>query len=352
MTLQHVQQIEEHVAANSSDCPHPPLKDMLFNGSIKGSSPLLLACYYGQLDSVERIVEHWTVDVNLAATYYIDPFNDELSSCKIEKATPLFVAAAKGNDEVVRYLVKKGASVSARTSDQDDPLYDGLTPLFGALSDDECYLPQFSYIDMEREERSEVARFLLESGADPSNDAISRPSDGNPIWMSTFWCGIEAITALIDHGMDLNHQAPNGLTILSHWAGRPTHRTEEESLAVVNLLIERGAELNSNGTSGFSPIAYAAHRQNWAILDILLERNDVSRREKIVALELAGAVILSDTKQAHLFPKAFGYWRRSLLLRLEDTDECGPIVKTSSNQLGESLNGQLQKNLRTSSRIA
>jgi len=53
--------------------------------------------------------------------------------------------------------------------------------------------------------------------------------------------------------------------------------------------------------------------------------------EKIDALELAGAVILGTTKNSSLVTKAFGYWRRSLQLRLENTDGLGPIVKTSKN---------------------
>ncbi len=48
MTLQHVQEIEEHVAASSLDCPHPSLKDIVLNDPIKGSSPLLMACFYGE----------------------------------------------------------------------------------------------------------------------------------------------------------------------------------------------------------------------------------------------------------------------------------------------------------------
>ena len=54
MTLHHVQQIEEHVAASNSNCAHPQLKDTVLNDPIKGSSPLLLGCYYGELASVER----------------------------------------------------------------------------------------------------------------------------------------------------------------------------------------------------------------------------------------------------------------------------------------------------------
>jgi len=77
----------------------------------------------------------------------------------------------------------------------------------------------------------------------------------------------------------------------------------------------------------FTPIINAALYQNLSGLDFLLERDDISRIEKIEALELAGAVILSDTKYAHRIIKAFDYWRRSLHLRLMDTDGCGPIIK-------------------------
>jgi len=273
MTLQHVHQIEEHVAASNSNCPHPPLKDIVFNDLAVGATPLLLACYYGDLDSVERIVEHWKVDVNLAATYYIEPFNDQFLFSKIEKATPLFVAAVNSHPDIVRFLVRKGADVSAKTSDQEEFVYNGLTPLYGALCDDECYYPRCRSHAQECEERSDIVRFLLESGADLSMESISRPSDGIPAWMSSNLYGIGAITALIDYGMDLNHQPPNGLTILSHWARGPFRSTEEESLAVVKLLTERGANPNSKGASGFSPITKAARCQNWTILDFLLERN-------------------------------------------------------------------------------
>jgi len=78
----------------------------------------------------------------------------------------------------------------------------------------------------------------------------------------------------------------------------------------------------------FTPIINAAldHKLT-GLLDVLLERNDISRIEKIEALELAGAAILSDIEYASLFPKAFDYWRKSLHLRSRNTDGCGTIIK-------------------------
>lgn len=78
--------------------------------------------------------------------------------------------------------------------------------------------------------------------------------------------------------------------------------------------------------ASFSSIINAALEKDFTGLDLQLEREDMSRIEKIEALELAGAVIL-HTESAILFPKAFDYWRRSLHLRTMDTDGGGPIFK-------------------------
>lgn len=72
MGLQHLTEIEEHVAAGSViNCPHHPLKSLILTESndvytCEGSTPSLMACYYGELTSVKRIVECWG-DVNLMA---------------------------------------------------------------------------------------------------------------------------------------------------------------------------------------------------------------------------------------------------------------------------------------------
>jgi len=64
------------------------------------------------------------------------------------------------------------------------------------------------------------------------------------------------------------------------------------------------------------------------LLDSLLENKEITRIDKIDALEMAGAVILSYDKNHENFPLAFQYWRRALALRLMVTEEAGPIYKT------------------------
>ena len=146
---------------------------------------------------------------------------------------------------------------------------------------------------------------------------------------------VTAICELINHDMRLDQRNPDdGSTVLHHWAGNPLgvlleERTEEESpLVVVKLLVEKGADPMALDNCGFTPIMIAAReflprtsRENFAIFDFLLENEAIHRQEKIDALELIGAVILSDPGNVLFFPKAFDYWRRALHLREMDGTE-------------------------------
>ena len=74
MKLQNLKELEDHVL--KSDCPHPPnLKDFIFDGYVAfGTTPLILACQYGELDSVKYLIENWGVDLHALAQYYSQPY--------------------------------------------------------------------------------------------------------------------------------------------------------------------------------------------------------------------------------------------------------------------------------------
>jgi len=77
-----------------------------------------------------------------------------------------------------------------------------------------------------------------------------------------------------------------------------------------------------------------------AVLDFLLEMDAIPRIDKIDALELAGAILLSHDGNHAKFTLAFQYWRRALSLRLMQMDtEEGPIYKTFL----QCKNGQLSE---------
>lgn len=130
--------------------------------------------------------------------------------------------------------------------------------------------------------------------------------------------GADALTELINNGMDLLQRDPlmNG-TILHLWAGTPFDEDssrQEDSLAVVKLIVEKGVELQAVNRWGFTALLEAANSRdgecpNLVVLDFLLERDEYSRLEKVEALELAGAVLLGNCQNTSLIPKAFEYWR-------------------------------------------
>jgi len=330
MTLHQLQAIEEHIS--TSNCSHSPLKEIVFKGRLKGSTPLLLACHHGDLDSVKHIVENWGADIQAKAVYYIDP-DDVKYSWKplesIQSVTPLFVASCKGHISIVRYLVGKGADVSAETSSKTVPKHDGLTPLHGAVMDPSWENPSFfTCFSKTKEVRSAIVTFLLESGADPSDLS----SDGTPIWMRPY-CGAKVITTLINHGLVLNQRNRKGQTILHAWSNLCHFRiTEDESLAVVKLLIEKGASylLMARDHNGLTPILEAVlcdygENTNEKVLNFLLESNSIEPSEKIDALELACAVIRVRSQLSHRRQQAFEYWRRALRLRMSQNP---PLYKT------------------------
>jgi len=159
----------------------------------------------------------------------------------VGKATPLFVAALYGYDNIVRYLLENGANVSFRTSNENgNPNYDGLTPLYAAVSKWQCNSRR--PLLQQHEDRSSVVRLLLESGADPVADTF-RPSDGKPMWMEPM-CGVDAVTMLIDNGLDLKRPNPQtGEAILLSVMSRTSFYTEEGSLAIIKQLADKSADL-------------------------------------------------------------------------------------------------------------
>jgi len=340
MNLQHLKELEDHIST-ASTCTHPAhLKDFTFDGNSPwaGTTPLLLACQQGELDSVKHIVESWGADVRASATFYLNLSKQRKAT--IQETTPLFIAALYGYDKIVRYILEKGADVSVKTSNKEGSHeYDGLTPLYAAVSKWQCNsrrsLPQ------QQEERNAVVRSLLEFGADPVADSF-RPSDGKPMWMEPM-CGVDAITMLINHGLDLKRRNPQtGETLLLSVMSRTSSYTEEGSLAIIKKLAEKGVDLLARDASGFTPLLRAADdklyhgRLYLSIFEFLLERDEYSRIEKIEALELAGATILWKAQNAPHFPKAFDYWHRSLHLRhlMETAGESGSSKKISGRKIG------------------
>jgi len=156
--------------------------------------------------------------------------------------------------------------------------------------------------------------------------------------------------SLIDYGLDLKRRNPlTGEALLFSVMSRTSFYTEEGPLTIIKKLADKEADLLARDANGFTPLLRAAddeHKNGRLILPILnflLERNEYSSMEKIEAMELAGATILSRADNSPHFPEALDYWRRDLHLRhqMETTEESGSPKKIRDGKLKDIWNGLL-----------
>ena len=139
--------------------------------------------------------------------------------------TPLHVASAKSNLEVVRKLVELGADVNFVSENKRVG-----SPLQAAA--------------MEAPKPTETINTLVELGAN-----VNLPNTGNltPI----FWAAsAEAVEALVDAGASVNEQK-NGL-------GPLVQAISDKRTSVVRALLQRGADVHETTSELFSPIVYAS----------------------------------------------------------------------------------------------
>ena len=232
--------------------------------------------------------------------------------------TPLhFAAEFNENVAVTQVLIDAGADVNARETRQR-------FPLFLALGND-------NYLD--------VMEALLRAGADPTLAARRRDefrdSSGRlvRVTMSSSHTALHraasfrsdrvpAIEALIDTGVDVDLQSLNGITPLMlvaslphaelllemgadvrrrrnqlggtalHYGGRWNHLNETESVELIGLLVNNGAEVNSRTEDGETPLHHAAASGAPDIIAALVAQGaDVNARdvEGNTALHLAAS---------------------------------------------------------------
>ena len=163
-----------------------------------------------------------------------------------DKGTPLHLAVANGQLELVEWV----ASETARDNAEDAS---GETPLFLAL----------------RAERVDLVRTLLEHGADPN---YLKRSGWTPLHAAAAQKDPALAEALLDHGASLEARTEQQVT--------PLHvAAEENSDLVAALLLARGADVDARSNRGRTPLLTAASQGSLATARVLLSHGaDVNAR--------------------------------------------------------------------------
>ncbi|MGY1803429.1 ankyrin repeat domain-containing protein [Blastococcus sp. SYSU D00922] len=216
--------------------------------------------------------------------------------------TPLHVAVAECQSDVVRLLVAAGADLGARTEHRRTPLHvalehcPDLVPLLlelGAVLDapSAAYLDRLDELTAHLDDGASLAdaesgvdllswaalggapstaRLLLERGADADGGALLAAASG---------ARLELVRLLLDAGADVDRRDRDSGRVPLHAA---VSSGAEESLDVVRVLLAAGADVNATTNDGASAlditrVAAARHRRgdagrataNDALVDLL-----------------------------------------------------------------------------------
>jgi len=195
------------------------------------SDRLVLAIERGSLRDVRTMIEDQDVPVEGPITY------------GEHSITPLHKAAERGQPEIAKYLIGKGANVNARASD------DGQTVLMAAVSG----------------ANEALVAMLLAAGA----DVKPRDTRGSSAFsMAVFGARLEIGDQLIAKGADPNEADPgNGITPLLGAASMGGEET-------IRWLVEKGAKVNKITQleyGGTTALTTAARVGNAANVKVLLE---------------------------------------------------------------------------------
>lgn len=166
---------------------------------------------------------------------------------------PLFEAVKAGDTASIESLLSKGVAVDSRARDQETPL------MTAALSG-----------------QSEAAALLLAKGA----DVMARNSGGfTPLHAAAYSGSVPIVKLLLEKGAVLDDaENKSGVTAMLV-AG------EENNLAVAELLIARGADVNHPEVHGYLPITRALWKGNTDIVRLYKQHGVACPPVKILGSE-------------------------------------------------------------------
>ncbi|XP_033634101.1 protein fem-1 homolog B-like [Asterias rubens] len=254
------------------------LSELIENDDYKCTS-LVAAARNGHNTVVKLLLDQYGVDTEQTGTV---KFNGYV----IEGATALWSAAGAGHYDVVQSLVQHKADVNHSTVSDS-------TPLRAA-----CY-----------DGKLDVVKCLVQNNAN-----IHKPNKyGNTCIMIASYKGhYDVVTYLLANGGDVNAQANCGASAM--------HFTAEcGRLEIVKLLVQHDAKMLKN-EHGLTPLMVACDNGMAEVAEFLMSLPEVSKTEKIQALELLGSSYAND-KEHYDIAKTYHYFYLAMLHRYLDTED-------------------------------
>jgi ankyrin repeat protein len=240
-----------------------------------GLTPLLFATRQGSLATV-RVLVAAGADVNHAS---------------IDRSSPLLVAVQNGHYEIGAFLIDHGAKVNETNSKGWTPLYlavanrDALTTAVPPPSTDGA----LDFIKLLLDRAADPnARIKLRSEVHQANTSLWLKEAGATPLLRAALCGdLTLVRLLIDHGADpsigtFDNTTPLMVASGVGWAeGFTFQHSEEETLELVKLLLDKAAHINDANADGITALHGAAYKGANGVVQLLVDRGaDLAARDK------------------------------------------------------------------------
>ena len=155
--------------------------------------------------------------------------------------TPLIHATRYGEPEMVKFLLSHKANVNQQAEGGGSPLYHTVEP-----------------------NKIENAKLLLKAKADPNLKEYSQSWAALPC--AAYYGHLEMMKLLLDHGADVNITGKYNQTAL-HWSMRAISWRDQKE--IVQLLIERGVNINHKDAKGKTALSMAKNRSSKGVIELL-----------------------------------------------------------------------------------
>jgi ankyrin repeat protein len=209
------------------------------NARVKGLTPLLLACAWGQMPAGPPGDKTKTIHILLENGADV---NVQDESWLKTGRTPLMYAVMQGNAALVQALLGKGATLDLKNKDGD-------TAVSLAKKDGLEYIAQ-----------------LLEKHAGSANESAGQANpDTHPLFIAIREDRPDKVKALISKGADVNLRTPTGSTPLMYAA-------DGNKLAIIRTLLRSGADVNAKNGANNTALIFASVKGHLGVAKELLRR--------------------------------------------------------------------------------
>ena len=267
--------IIEPIKRNGLGFARPARDGRVPTETVGGLTALLFASRQGSLETV-RVLVTSGADVAMSA---------------VDGSSPLLVAVQNGHYEIARFLLERGADANQANMKNWTPLYlavanrDALTTAIPAPSNEGAL---------------DFIKLLLEKGADPNQRIKSRTEvhqANTSLWLKeegatpllrAALCGdLTVVRLLLVHGADpliatFDKTTPLMVASGVGWAeGFTFQYSEDETLELVKLLVEKGSAVNDVNNDGITALHGAGYKGANKVVQFLVDRGaDLSAKDK------------------------------------------------------------------------